>query len=111
LIWTGLALALIAVPLAVSTGQLTRQAQLESQPRSALIYGTVTFHRAELVGTSFNWETSPPTARLLVRSADPIAPTQVELLEAFAKQHTGTDFHLVFEVTPVTRVDDMPAGS
>ncbi|HUN29478.1 MAG TPA: DUF389 domain-containing protein [Alphaproteobacteria bacterium] len=111
LLWTALALAVIVVPLALSTGQLLRQARLESELRSALLSGTVTFHRADLLGASFDWVASPPLAHLLVRSQEPISPGQVRALEAFAKAHTGTDFKLVLDVSPITRVEDEPSPS
>ena len=109
LIWTAVAVAAIVVPLAASTGELIRQARVESDLRSALLSGTVTFQRVELISTHFDWLASPPQVTLLVRSAQPITPTQVQLLEAFAKRKTGISFKFLFEVTPIREVQDIPA--
>ncbi|HTV92464.1 MAG TPA: DUF389 domain-containing protein [Verrucomicrobiae bacterium] len=111
LLWTALAVAVIVVPLALSTGQLLRQARLEAELRSALLNRTVTFHRADLLEANFDWVASPPQVHLLVRSQEPISPGQVRALEAFAKAHTGTDFTLILDVTPITQVDDEPSPS
>ncbi len=106
LIWTAFAVAVMVVPLAFSTAQLLRQARLEAELRSALVNGTVTFHRADLLGATFDWVTKPAEAHLLVRSQETITPGQVRALEAFAKARTRTDFKLILDVTPVTEVND-----
>jgi uncharacterized hydrophobic protein (TIGR00271 family) len=106
LIWTIVAVAAILIPLGASTGELIRQARVESTLRGALLNGTVTFQRVELVHADFDWVTSPPTVRLLVRSAQPITPTQVRLLEDFAAQKTHTRFQFVFDVSQLQEVDD-----
>lgn len=110
LIWTAVAVAAIGVPLAASTGELVRQTRVESALRSALLSGTVTFERVELIRTHFDWVSSPPQVTLLVRSTQPITPVQVRLLEAFAKRRTGIAFKFVFEVTPIQEVRDVPAA-
>ena len=109
LVWTGLAVAAILIPLAASTGSLIRQARVESDLREALLNGTVTFSRVDLIATHFDWVASPPKVTLLVRSAAPITPEQVRLLEAFARRKTGMEFKFIFEVTPVNEVQDVPA--
>jgi uncharacterized hydrophobic protein (TIGR00271 family) len=106
LLWTAVAVAAILIPLITSTSELIRQARLESTLRTALLNGTVTFQRVELIRSDFNWVASPPEVRLLVRSAQPITPTQVQLLEAFALRKTHTQFKFIFEVTPVLDVED-----
>ncbi|MGC2129125.1 MAG: DUF389 domain-containing protein [Candidatus Aquilonibacter sp.] len=106
LLWTALAVAVMVVPLALSTAQLLRQARLETELRSALVNRTVTFHRADLLSASCDWVASPVKVRLLVRSQGMITAGQVRALEAFAKEHTGTDFKLILDVTPITEVDD-----
>ncbi len=109
LIWTGLATAAIVIPLVASTNELIRQARVEATLRSALVNGTVTFHRAELIRADFNWVVSPPEVHLLVRSDQSITPVQVRLLEAFAKRRTGNDFKLIFDVTRIQQVQDVSA--
>lgn len=109
LVWTAVAVAAICAPLIASTTELIRQARLEATLRSALLNGTVTFQRVELINSDFNWVASPPEVRLLVRSSQPITPTQVQLLEAFALRKTHTNFKLIFDVSPVQEVQDTGA--
>jgi uncharacterized hydrophobic protein (TIGR00271 family) len=104
--WTALAMAAIVVPLAAGTSTLLRQSRVEAALRAALVGGTVTFQRVDLVRTDFNWLTSPPEVHLLVRASQPITPNQVVQLEAFAKRRTGIDFRFFFDVSPVTEVTD-----
>ncbi len=108
LIGTAIAVLVIVVPLAFSTTQLLEQARLETELRSALVNGTVTFHRADLLSATFDWVAQPAQVHLLVRSEQPITPGQVRALEAFAKGRTGTPFKLIVDVTPVLEVSDMP---
>jgi uncharacterized hydrophobic protein (TIGR00271 family) len=110
LLWTALATATVVIPLAASTHELIRQAMLQAALRSALVNGTVTFHRADLIRADFDWLTSPPRVHLLVRSDRAITPVQVQMLEAFAKRKTGTDFKLIFAVTRYQEVQDVPAA-
>jgi uncharacterized hydrophobic protein (TIGR00271 family) len=110
LLWAAVAVLIIVVPLALSTGQLLRQARLEAELQYALVNRTVTFHRADLLNTTFDWVASPPEVHLLVRSQEQITPGQVRALEAFAKTHTGRDFRLIIDVTPITEVNDQPTA-
>lgn len=96
--WTVGLTALIAVPLAYGFETLAREAALQSALRTALATQTVTFRHAQLVDVSFDWLSSPPVATLLVRSATPISPHEVALLEAFAQRKTGQKFRLVLDV-------------
>ena len=109
LIWTAIVIAAIGVPLAASTGELLRQARVESALRTALLKGTVTFQRVELISTRFDWVSSPPVVTLFVQSTQPITPVQVHLLELYAKRKTGITFTFVFEVTPINEVQSLPA--
>jgi uncharacterized hydrophobic protein (TIGR00271 family) len=107
--WIALCTAAVAIPLVVSTNVILRESRLEAALRSALVNGTSTFHRAELVDATFNWVAVPAQVHLLVRSDRPITPLQVRLLEAYAKRATGRDFTFVFDVAPVQQVLDTPA--
>jgi uncharacterized hydrophobic protein (TIGR00271 family) len=104
--WTTLAMAVIVVPLAAGTGTLLRQSRVEAALRTALLGGTVTFQRVDLLRTDFNWLSAPPEVHLLVRAAQPLTPNQVTQLEAFAKRKTGIDFRFFFDVSPITEVTD-----
>ncbi len=98
--------AVVAVPLAAGLVELLRFDRLESTLSSALVNQTVTFKHVELVQMRVDWLKKPPVATLTVRSREPITSTQVALLERFARQKTGQDFTLVFEVTPLVEVRD-----
>lgn len=108
--WTALAMAIVIVPLAAGTGTLLRQSRVEAALRNALVSGTVTFQRVDLLRTDFNWLTSPPEVHLLVRAPQPLTPNQVAQLEAFAQRKTGIDFRFFFDVSPVTEVTDSASG-
>ncbi len=104
LAWTGALTALIVVPLVISLQTLVRQSALESALRHALTAQTVTFERATLVSSDFNWLSDPPTATLVVRASQTLTSHQVALLEAFARRQTGQRFHLVIDVAQVQQV-------
>lgn len=97
---------IIAFPLAAGFFELLRFDRLESALSAALVNQTVTFKHVELVQMRVDWLKSPPIATLTVRSSEPITPTQVGLLERFARDKTGQPFTLVFEVTPLVEVRD-----
>jgi uncharacterized membrane protein len=104
LLWTGALMVLVTVPLAISFTHLLVQSRLQQALRAALTGGTVTFQRAQLVQTDFDWRTVPARVTLLVRSQTPITPAQVRDLEAFAERRTGTAFHFIVDVVESTRV-------
>ncbi|WP_247217542.1 DUF389 domain-containing protein [Synechococcus sp. C9] len=98
----------LVVPLGISFVELTRQNRLETNLRKALLSGTITFQRVELIRTQTNWQMHPPETRLTVRAQEPITPRQVKLLEAFLERRMGQKFTLVFNVNPIqeVRADD-----
>ncbi|MDX1976488.1 MAG: DUF389 domain-containing protein [Pseudanabaenaceae cyanobacterium bins.68] len=98
----------LLIPLGLSFFDLIRQSRLEVTVRQALLSGTVTFTRLELIGTETNWLASPPEIKLTVRSADPITPKQVLLLERFLEQKLGQPFILIFEVSDLREVRSVP---
>ncbi|MDQ2992343.1 MAG: DUF389 domain-containing protein [Candidatus Eremiobacteraeota bacterium] len=106
LFWTTLAMAVILIPLGASTGNLLRQSRVEATLRNALLNGTVTFQRVDLLRTDFNWLASPPEVHLLVRSRNALTPNQVQQLQAFATRKTGLKFKFFFDVSPITEVTD-----
>ncbi len=97
-------LLILGVPLGAGFFALVREARVEFTLKHELLTNTQTFHRVGLVKMDFDWLTTPPQVTLLVRSADPITPSQVEALEDFARDKTGRSFKLVFEVTPLVEV-------
>jgi uncharacterized hydrophobic protein (TIGR00271 family) len=106
LLWAAGLTALIVIPLALSLQTLVRESALETALKRALTTETVTFRQAELVSSTFDWHTSPPTATLLVRSSESLTPHQVGLLEAFAFRATGQRFRLVMDISQVQRVTE-----
>lgn len=94
----------LAFPLGAGLIELLRFDRLESTLSSALVNQTVTFKHVELLQMRVDWFSTPPIATLTVRSSQPITPTQVSFLETFARERTGTQFTLVFEVTPLVEV-------
>ncbi len=111
LAWTGALTALIVVPLALSLQTLVRESTLENALRRALTTETVTFRRATLVSSRFDWLSRPPTATLLVRSPEMLSAHQVASLETFARRETGQTFALVIDVSQVERVTSAQAQS
>lgn len=94
----------LLIPLGVSFFDLIRQSRLEVVVRQALLSGTVTFKRLDLVRSQTNWLTRPPEIKLTVRSSEQITPKQVMLLEKFLEQRLGQSFRLIFEVTKLREV-------
>lgn len=106
--------AALIVPLAISLLELVRQNRTEDSVRDALVNGTVTFTRLELIDSDINWLASPPEVRLTVYSTEPVTPKQVGLLEAYISRRMRRDFRLIFEVSEVqevTKEEVQPAGS
>lgn len=104
LIMSAVLAAAVAVPLAAQTARLLEQSQLEATLRGALLHDTQTFRRVQLVSTSIDWFARPAAVRLLVRTPQPITPTQVRYLQAFAQDRLHRDVQLTVEFTQITSV-------
>ncbi|MEM8612005.1 MAG: TIGR00341 family protein [Cyanobacteria bacterium P01_H01_bin.105] len=105
--------AALIVPLAISLVELVRQNRAEDSVRDALVNGTVTFTRLELIDSNINWLASPPEVRLTVYSVEPVTPVQVGLLEEYVANRMKRPFRLIFEVSEVqevTRDEVQPAS-
>jgi len=102
--WTLALTAILLAPLGLSFFRLTRQAQLETSLRRALLNETITFQRLELLRSDTDWFTSPPEVRLNVRAKEEVTPRQVQLLEEFIGREMGQPFILIFEVGQVEEV-------
>ncbi|MCS7227109.1 MAG: DUF389 domain-containing protein, partial [Gloeomargarita sp. SKYB31] len=81
--------SILLVPLGISFWELTRQNRLEAEIRRALLRGTVTFQRMELIRIRTNWYENPPEVHLTVRTPGEITPHQVKLLENFLAEKMG----------------------
>lgn len=106
--------AALIVPLAFSLVELVRQNRAEDSVRDALVNGTVTFQRLELIDSDIDWLANPPEVRLTVYSVEPVTPKQVGLLEDYVSRRMKRDFRLIFEVSEVqevTREEIQPASS
>jgi uncharacterized hydrophobic protein (TIGR00271 family) len=87
-------------PLGASFFELVREGRIEADIRNELIANTVTFHQARLDDATFDWYTSPISARLDVRAATSLRPSQIDELEAFVARKTGQRLRLVVAVSP-----------
>lgn len=96
--------SLLLIPLGMSFWELTRQNRLEAAIRRALLRGTATFQRVELLRIRTDWYKNPPETHLTVRTPETITPYQVKLLEEFLARKMGQRFVLVFDVNAVTEV-------
>ncbi|NEZ60954.1 TIGR00341 family protein [Adonisia turfae] len=94
----------LVIPLALSLVELVRQNRAEDSVRDALVNGTVTFQRLELIDLDIDWLPSPPEVRLTVYSVEPVTPTQVGLLEQYVTDRMNRPFRLIFEVSEVQEV-------
>ncbi|NJK61549.1 MAG: DUF389 domain-containing protein [Synechococcaceae cyanobacterium SM2_3_1] len=99
---------LLVLPLGAQLTRLLTQSQLETALETALLRGTVTFQKVELLASDFNWVPSLPEVTLLVRSTEPVTTKQVGLLEDFAYQATGQRFRLIFDVVQTQLVTSDP---
>ncbi|BAY52203.1 hypothetical protein NIES2134_101930 [Thermostichus vulcanus NIES-2134] len=104
LLIAGALTAVLVVPLAISFGRLLQQARLEYQVRQALVRGTLTFQRLDLLSTETDWVSNPPMVRLNVRASEPVTPKQVRLMEEFIHQRMGRPFRLVLQVSTVEEI-------
>ncbi|ESA35135.1 membrane protein [Leptolyngbya sp. Heron Island J] len=106
--------AALVVPLGISLVELVRQNRAEDSVRDALVNGTVTFQRLELIDSNIDWLASPPEVRLTVYSTTEVTPTQVGLLEDYVSRRMRREFRLIFEVSEVqevTREEVQPASA
>jgi uncharacterized hydrophobic protein (TIGR00271 family) len=105
-----MAIALL-FPLGASFFELVREARIEADIRHELIANTVTFHQVRLVNASFDWYTSPVSARLDVNAETSLRPKQIQELETFVARKTGQRLRLVVVVSPyeVVTGSDSPA--
>jgi uncharacterized hydrophobic protein (TIGR00271 family) len=98
---TLLLVGIIVIPLSFGLRNLARQVQLQATLRKTLINKTITVGRqTELIGTSIDWRTSPPTAYLNVRATqtNPLTPIQVYAVENLVAQEMQQQFTLVFRI-------------
>ncbi|WJI26211.1 DUF389 domain-containing protein [Thermosynechococcus sp. B1] len=95
---------LLVIPLAISFSRLIEQARLQQQVREALIRGTLTFQRLDLLGMETNWVSNPPVIRVNVRAREPVTPKQVALMEEFIQQRMNRSFRLVLQVSSIEEV-------
>ena len=105
--------AALVVPLGLSLVELVRQNRAEDSVRDALVNGTVTFQRLELINSNIDWLADPPEVRLTVYSTTEVTPKQVGLLEDYVSRRMRRDFRLIFEVSEVqevTREEVQPAS-
>ncbi len=105
--------AALIVPLAISLVELVRQNRAEDSVRDALVGGTVTFQRLELIDLDIDWLPKTPEVRLTVYSTEPVTPKQVGLLEEYVAGRMNRPFRLIFEVSEVqevTREEVQPAS-
>lgn len=106
--------AALVVPLGISLVELVRQNRAEDSVRDALVNGTVTFQRLELIDSNIDWLADPPEVRLTVYSTTEVTPKQVGLLEDYVSRRMRQDFRLIFEVSEVqevTREEVQPASA
>jgi uncharacterized hydrophobic protein (TIGR00271 family) len=98
--------AALVFPLGASFYSIVRDSRIEAEIRRELVENTVTFRQVRLVAASFDWYAAPVTARLEVRAAHPVTPSQVGDLENFIASRTGQHVHLVVRVSRYETVDD-----
>ena len=81
------------------------QSILERNVQAALLEGTITFQRVELLRSEFDWEVDPPEVRFVVLADEPITSKQVNLIEDFVEQQTGHSFTFKFRVVSFQSVE------
>ncbi|MDM7325562.1 MAG: DUF389 domain-containing protein [Thermosynechococcus sp. Uc] len=96
--------ALLMIPLAISFSRLIEQVRLQQKVRQALLRGTLTFQRLDLLNMETTWVTDPPVVRINVRAREPVTPKQVELMEQFIQQRMQRPFRLVLQVSNIEEV-------
>lgn len=101
---SGILLALLVIPLGVSSLELIRQSQLNYSMQSILSDSALLSRQdVELIETHILWQTSE--IELVVRAADLITPEEVAIVERAVASELGQIFDVSFDVTQSTRVE------
>jgi len=96
---------LLAAPLSQNRVEFIQQVELENVARNTLINNTLTFQKASLLESEFDWRTTPPEVRLVLMSEDSMTPKQVQLLEELIIQEVQQPISLKLRVIPFEDVD------
>ncbi len=98
--WLFLAL-LTLVPLSKSRLAFLQQDYFEVLVTTILTEEVDTFHDARLLESSFDWQSTPPTAEVLLLSRTLFTAQQEALLKAQIEERTGETIELDVSVIPV----------
>jgi len=102
---TSLLTIVLIIPLGYSFTSLVNQTRLERLLTQELLKRTITFRSyTQLLETSVNWVSKPPSVRLIVRSSQPITPRQVRLLQEFISNAMGQPFDLRIQLSKVDEI-------
>jgi uncharacterized hydrophobic protein (TIGR00271 family) len=105
LLLTSLLTIVLLIPLGYSFTTLVNQTRLERLLTKKLLNRTITFQsNTQLLDTSINWLSQPPSVRLLVRSSQSITPHQARLLQEFITNAMGQPIDLSIQLS---KVDDI----
>lgn len=95
--------AILVIPLGVSSLQLIRQSRLNYSVRTILADSPLLARQdVELLDTRIAWEEAE--IELLVKAAEPITPNEVMVVERALTGELGEPFKVAFDVTQSTKV-------
>ncbi|MEO0827749.1 MAG: DUF389 domain-containing protein [Cyanobacteria bacterium J06642_9] len=101
-------IAILVIPLGISSLQLIRQSRLNYSMQSILNnHPLLARQDVELLETRIVWQTSE--IELVVRASEPITPAEVALVKQTVVSEFGQPFEVSFSVTQATKVSDSTA--
>ncbi|NET35951.1 MAG: DUF389 domain-containing protein [Cyanothece sp. SIO1E1] len=103
---TSVLIILLIIPLGISLWQLIEQTRINDSIRRILVQASPIGERSmELLGTEISLDQTPPSILVIVRSAEPVTPEQVDKVETLIENQVGKSFKISFDVTQSIRVE------
>jgi uncharacterized hydrophobic protein (TIGR00271 family) len=104
-----LLIVMLAVPLGISFWRLINHANVNKSVKEVLVTRSLVDRPdIEVLDLKINWRRKPAHVLVIVRSADPVTPQEVSIVEQVLKDELDLPFKVVFDVTPSRLVEAMP---
>jgi uncharacterized hydrophobic protein (TIGR00271 family) len=98
-------IAILAIPLGISFWQLTNQARIDRSLKKILVTDSLINRQdIEVLHLKVNWRRKTPSILLNVRAVKPLTAEEVKLVEELLQKEFKRPFVVIFDVTPLERV-------
>lgn len=105
LIFPGIVLSLLIIPLSYSLWAIQKQKALEAELKRILLRGTYTFQRADIVHLDTDVFKKPVALEVTIRGRETdITPRQIRLVEQLLQQRLGMPVALTVNLSPVIQI-------